>query len=196
MDNIPDIIVAVTIVSSYFAIFFPLIRMIIGFRKEFRAEMTFIKTDILQVKTDITVMKSDISELKTDVSQLKTDVSKLKTDVSQLKTDVSENKFRLTTVENCLENLTADVNHIKVDVSTIKSEITEIKMNAISLEKDVSHINSQVNEDRLISQKEHLDLEKTIEELTKKVFDLNGDMKRVSGRLFGVDEQIISELTE
>ncbi len=28
-------------------------------------------------------------------------------------------------------------------------------MNAISLEKDVSYINSQVNDDRMISQKEH-----------------------------------------
>jgi len=68
-----------TIVGSYFAIFFPLIRVITGFRREFRAEMTVMKTDILQVRTDVTVMKSDISELKTDVS---------------------ENKFRLTAVES------------------------------------------------------------------------------------------------
>ncbi|MEN6414809.1 MAG: hypothetical protein ABFC84_18885 [Veillonellales bacterium] len=100
------------------------------------ADVSGLKTDVLELKMDVSGLKNDVSELKTDVSGLKSDVSELKTDVSGLKSDVSE--------------LKTDVSGLKTDVSGLKGDILGLKEDVVRLDGKIDHFVAEQQKDVVV----------------------------------------------
>jgi len=81
-------------------------------------------------------------------------------------------------------------NEMRAEFKELRSDVSWIKSKIEYFDTEISNVKTQLNDARGASKEEHQKLHASIEDLSEKVYVLNGEMKKVLGHLFGVSDPI------